>query len=1030
MKPILCATVALLLAMRMAADEPFVAHAVVVPESQHAFSASWPVTDEELEKAQAIYVWTDDLPIRRFTRDEFLRVRARLREELAKAVVGTQRIRVTTQSRRKNLRDVVVRYAPAELWTQIPEALLPVAQVSEGGLASLPYRDLALRLRAVRAHEGTGWRDLRPAKTIVEVNLMPAEDATLSLVGDARIENATATLLVHERGAARPVLRAQYAADPKNEIRIPSLPEFDVVTLLLFAPGFAPASISGNAEDISRTVELARAGALRGRFIDERRKPVAGARVSVESWLADDLPALSRSETVSDAKGQWVLRDLPLRETTLVAQANGFAAHHDSVVPSEAEEDLGDITLEPAARLVLEIVDDAEMPVKDASVRCGGIRAGKTNEKGVLAIAEASSREPAALTIESPGFETVRVSIDPPFANVERVTLHRRFVLRGELVDEQMKPVTDGRVLVEIGNTYRTESIRDDGTFEIAAGRGREVRLTFESPSTASHTITEPPGDAGEVRQLGAIRLERGNVVRGRVVTRGGEPVRDARVWVLRPTASGTVGSWLAERALETRSRHDGMFELRGLVTGAALMRIDARGFARAQRSLTIDGPAAEAGDIVLTRGSEVVVTLQSKVSGAVARLDLTGSWLEVDMLTASIQDGRATLRSVPPGEYTATVAQGLAVICERRVEVPDDGSRVEVECAAPARVTGIVLIGNSTANGGSLSWSRAGRAVTESVISNDVTNLGTRRQQVHGAGAGMTVARVESDGRFSIDALLPGAWDVTWWSNEGASMKPRRVDVPDAPFAEITLRYDGTVLSGVVIDEEGAPVAMARVQSDLNHVTLSREDGAFALAGLLPGRYALQARKGAVASRPREVLVEGNDPISGVRLALDPDISDAVRVRVIASTGEPAANAFVFVDSDLGARIVTADATGQAEAVFAAGRPSNVRLAAFHRGTWAFGAADSREDVQVLTHGAVGSIRVTSDKASDGLRLLAPQGMDVLWMLSRLGIPASLAPHVPLLISGLPPGRYTLVSGNGRVVDVREGDTVDVRLP
>jgi len=499
MNRMLCAAVTLFLAASAVADS-FVAHAVVLPSSDRAFVASWPISERELSDAKTLFIWTDELPVQRFTREEFLRARARIEEELRRSA-GVQRIRVISTSRNKDLSDVAIRYGPVEMWARVPESLLPLTRPSADGFANVPYRGEAIRLRAMRSGEGTSWTDVRATKGVVHLEMTAAADALVSLVGESRIENATATLMKKPDGGARLALLAQFAADEKGRLALPSIPQFDAVTLLIIAPGYAANSISGVPADLTRTVELTRAGAIRGRFVDAKHKPVAGARVEVEAWLAEDLPALSRAEAVSDAEGKWIVRDLALRETTLLAQAKGFSAYHDTVTPETPELDLGDIELQAAVRLLLEVVDDAGNAVNAASVRMGGVNAGQTNQKGQLAIDDAPATEPAELTISRSGFETTRVTLRSPFAKVEQVTLQRSFIVRGRLVDEDSAPVNDARALVEIGNTYRTETIDSDGAFEIALKHSEEVRLTFESPSTSS----QPSQRSRDVRVKFAI---------------------------------------------------------------------------------------------------------------------------------------------------------------------------------------------------------------------------------------------------------------------------------------------------------------------------------------------------------------------------------------------------------------------------------------------------------------------------------------------------------------------------------------------
>ncbi|MCZ7652199.1 MAG: carboxypeptidase-like regulatory domain-containing protein [Thermoanaerobaculia bacterium] len=537
--------------------------------------------------------------------------------------------------------------------------------------------------------------------------------------------------------------------------------------------------------------------------------------------------------------------------------------------------------------------------------------------------------------------------------------------------------------------------------------------------------------------------LGRGLEVTGRVVDADtGEPLAAARIWAPRPGQFGPEVAWASGDLVEAATGGDGRFRLSGLRAGPLLLRVDAPGRARAHRDLLLadEEPVSDAGEIALGRGTTVHVVVTgldpdaAESRSAEARVDLRGEWQALDLLRAPLREGRATVRNVPPGPVLVSVQAGPRLLCERAVSVPADEPEIEVECDGEGpEVSGTVWSGDFRATGGSLTWSTE-QAPRSGRILNRASPGGLVQQSVVGIGRPAVLVPVAPDGSFRTTELVAGRWTVTWNASGGTLSPPLEVVIPAAERFETALRFPGAGLAGRVVDEEGDPVAGARVvELTSGAFALSGDDGAFTLTGLAPGPYAVQARDRELSSEIAEGVLEAGEPAPEIVLVLGEGQRLRLEVRVTTADGAPAAGAFVFLDfAGQGARILTADRTGVATAEISPPLPESVRVAATTGAAWSFSGWVLWRDARAGISAVLGSARllVRVEEGGGVPRLLAPGGWDLGLLALQLGAPLRLAPDAPLLLAGLPAGSYRIeLGGAAAAVDLAEGDVAEIEL-
>lgn len=992
----------------------------------------FPKSESEWKGVRHIWAWTSSSPPLRFDLTEGRVQLTKVLDELSRPGARSVEVRLQGWSRPEETELLRVFAAPREMWESVPEALLPSFDVARDGLVRIPVRG-SIRFRAAGDGWGTGWLTTG-AKTSLNVQLQPAKNAILTLQSKEEfpVSRAFITATVTPAGASRPILQAQFATDEHEKLQIPALPEAGIVALLIISPGFAPVSISGTPSELSRTLTLEPAGRLRGRFVDEDGEPISGVQVEAEGWIASDIPALSGQHTLSDDGGYWTLNDLPRGRAMIRAMRKGRATFHKEVSLEMGEVDLGPVTLLPSRDVVLEVLDMDNRPIPKATVTSGlGFR-GETDDKGIVILSGIGPADATSVTLSAKGFARRTIYLRPPVPGRERVNLERSFSVAGRMAGESGAPLGRPSIVVRSGSSYWQPAVASDGTFSFEVDAGRDFELTFESSSTASITHKEAAGRAGESRNLGTVLLPAGRLVRGRILDAEGIPVEGSRVWAIRPSTAGTVASWVAGRTLEGTSDAEGKFEVRGLPIGLAILRMDASGFARAHLRIEVGEEPVDAGDVELLRGSTVIVNIEDEEAGT-ARLDLRGDWIDADMITAPVVSGIANLRHVPPGAYRVTVTGPNAVLCEERVEVEKD-SEPTVDCPSRTVVHGRALLDGKPAYGGLLTWSRT--AETDALINTNISPLGARRERVFGLGEGTIAVPVRVDGTFETDRLRPGNWQVAWRSSEGIGTPDRSFAIPRAAASPIIVEFAGGVIRGRVVDATNQAVAGARVREIAGPLfTISSANGDFTMAAVEPGVHRLQASHGKEASPVVDVTVEPGKQIPPVILEIDEVERNVLTVHVEDSRRSPVPHATVFVETQAGVRILTADPQGIARATFPEGLRDSTRLIAFANNEWAFSRLRIGEQAAshsaTIRFSATGALLIRSAKVAGDLTVLSPHAGNLSWMLGRVGSILDLTADSALTIRGLPAGDYELrLDTVGAIATVRAGATTSVDLP
>lgn len=976
-----------------------------------------------LEGKGLVWTWTDELPP--------LRRPVAWLGRPARKEPG--RLQVTAvRSERTKAGALQVIAAPARMWQEVAEALLPRWPVPENGRLTLPvWTDEPWQVRVVGSTSASLWKPVEAGRPALEVLLQPASTRELAVRGPAPLRDLRVRVYPARWQGSPPPPLASYEAGEGGRLSWPAWPDGAGALLLVEAADLAPAVVRV-AGEWPRTIQLQHGYTVTGTLVDENGQPVNGG-VAIESWAVAELALPFQRAARTDAGGRFILRGLPAGAAMLVLGVSGRGVMRREVDLVQEDTALGTVVVPAGHTLRLRVVAEDGIPVAGAFVS-GGLVPVRTDALGLAAVRGLPAGEGTVLKVTASGFLPAEQPIPRSEAEEVTVTLRPGVVVRGRVVDAGGEPLVGARASVRVGcDAVRFAPVAvTEGRFEATIEPETPASLLLESPSTRQMEINLEPGQSGEARDLGDLTLSQGAVLVGRVV--GVEdlaPLPGVRVRAARPSLGGPRLAFVLGQSLETTSTADGSFRLAGLAAGVVqvLFETDRRAPLVRRFEIPAEGDA-DAGTVALASGATVRVRtkLPAEVHGAQARVECAALAGVTESLQEAVQESEAIFAHVPPGPATVQLLADGVEVCSKRVHVPRTGE-LRVDCPArTAQVRGTVRIGGELAGPGTLVWRRPGADDAPEGIVQTRGLLGlSRSDPLFSSSRPVTVA-VDERGRFGPLALPSGRWEVRFHGGGGAA-PARQVEVPEGRECVLAIDMPGTALTGWAVDADERPVGGAVVSAEPTGAsTVSGADGRFALIALPPGRVSVEAREGERRSQKLTVeLTEDRIP-EPVRLRLVPPDRHELAITVRTGRGEGAAGA-VVVELDATIRLATADAAGQASVGVAAPFPSEVRAFAFTGA--ALGVSDrmpwevARRRGVSLTLPEPAGIEVES--ASRGPRLFF-EGSDVTTLLRLLGVLQPVPEGQMLVVWPLPPGNWTVAEeGCSRQLSLHAGERARV---
>ena len=450
----------------------------------------------------------------------------------------------------------------------------------------------------------------------------------------------------------------------------------------------------------------------------------------------------------------------------------------------------------------------------------------------------------------------------------------------GTVSDASGGPIAGARIAWLSNTTLRAgTSIQadDSGTYQLCLESGFSP-VTVEVSAAGYGAIRLRTSVWG--RQRFDFSLVPEAVVVGRVTREDtGAPVPRAHVHL--------TSDWFVERTAPRGAftGKDGRFRITGVAPGSHLLTAigDELATARATPITVAAGQTTDPVELVLETRSTLrgVVTAGGK---RVAGARVTATAPDPNRHSASAvsqEDGSFVLDRVPRGpvRFSAPPYEVVKPTSFTVNRPEQDGLTIEV--APLGAIAGQVVRGNRPVEG----------ALVE----------------VHGPNSwGMAPIHSGPDGRFEARGLRPGMWAVTASSERdgafGKASKP--IQVARGRTAEVTidLAYAASI-SGVVVDQDGAPVAGIRVgffhtgTNDAGFATTAM-DGSFRAAMMAGGgQYRVQVHLGqgpgeglrpaAGGAFPLVSLEDGSSQVTGLVLAVRRDRL-SISGRVVDQSGAP----------------------------------------------------------------------------------------------------------------------------------------------
>lgn len=584
-------------------------------------------------------------------------------------------------------------------------------------------------------------------------------------------------------------------------------------------------------------------GAIHGKVLDDQGEPVSGAQVSLfdskPSSLGEDYFLLSGNERPrpsakfeTKADGQFRFDQLdPRRDWSLEVSHERFeywasqvaipvpegGVYPETIILSPGQIMSGVVRSTASGRPIEGVLLVAENPfalMRPKNKRAQGRIEAKTDANGAYSFPNlgASPGQNRTLTLTAPGYATQVhnnfMMVDYSESSnriknskqeqVHRISRTKDFELEPgrSIAGRVVGPDHAGKSGVEIEAMNQTGTVGSTG--EAVSGKNGEFLIEGLAEGIYTLRVTTPNYDAAPLQRVETgstsvvIELFELASASGKVIDADGRPLAN---FVVKARASNEInnayGAVMAQRAVKGST--DGSFELTGIPEGSYVMEGQAEGYASCFSEPFTATQGLVASDLVvrMTRGG----SLSGQILDAYARAPISGaevSTVENDWIDGDLWDlfgalepsamtkakvytddkGRFSVDVMTPGTYQVQIrARGYSQLFVKDVEVIE-GQNTEMPpqvLGKGASIDGIVYGRDTAIVSGSL----------VQITPTDLTDPGQARQ-----------TRSDGTGRFTLENLQPGTYDITAQRPSGGAANPFEA-LADINQSQITLSVD-----------------------------------------------------------------------------------------------------------------------------------------------------------------------------------------------------------------------------------------------
>ncbi len=630
----------------------------------------------------------------------------------------------------------------------------------------------------------------------------------------------------------------------------------------------------------------------------------------------------------TDDKGHYALWVRP-GTVTVTASADGYASGDET---GQAPGSI-DVLLTPESSLTGTVVDAATgAPIENARVSVQGAAIGSWNREGDRTDAAGKFRVHGL----TPGRYVAEATTEHGYGRTEGSVL----VGLGQHVDGvvvRVHPAATivGKVVIKGAQDTVCEDgyawLRDDANDRWASGRtDPDGTITIEGVLPGTYTPnagcngyanTKDKYDSivvtdKDIRDV-VWEVEPGATIKGKVLTKRGEPVADANINA-RSTGGGLRDQmkWAMDN-----SKLDGTYELDGLRTGTYLLQLDTTKGVAPRDGWKVDAPTGKTveKDLVVDDGGRIEGTVVDDKGKPVADVKVDamsvdndwGNW-NWDARPHTDATGKFVIDAVRPGDYRVVASRGWFETLRKPGTTDDEqhpGERVTVRAGETAKVRIVVEAQNGTIKGTVVD--AEGKPVSDAFLS-------TARESDAAGAMQSNVSRTRSwdwgddkpvltavDGSFTISNLSPGNYTLRAYRKGGGEAVAEHVAVGST--ARLQIKHVGSI-AGVAKRASGAldhppdeiTVELADLKTGFSRSEkYYKTNGAFTVHDLPQGHFELTITAESDSKKTTVDLAEG-EAKTGVDVTLDSLVTITGRV-VEYGTQKPVPGMRVFAQAATG---------------------------------------------------------------------------------------------------------------------------------